>query len=131
KTNGSERNSDGTKVRIHRPARSNRVLASRRPRRPRTTTTGPLALTVEHLDANLDTTQPSETLLTRTEKSRSPVTAVRSAERTLTSRRASAPDSSKRFPIHSRQKLLSTIPCCTFKIKSPDGTIGPESGSHQ
>jgi hypothetical protein len=23
------------------------------------------------------------------------------------------------------------IPCCTFKIKSPDGTIRPESGLHQ
>jgi len=29
---------------------------------------------------------------------------------------------------YRRVKELSEIPCCTFKINSPDGAVGPESG---
>jgi hypothetical protein len=27
-----------------------------------------------------------------------------------------------------KRKIYTTIPCCTFKINSPDDEVGPESG---
>jgi len=94
---------------------NNPALMSRCPRYPRTTTVLPV-LTVERLDAILDTTQLTEMRPNRTEKLRSPLIAARSVARALTSRRASASDSSKRFPIHSRQKLPSTTATGTSAI---------------
>jgi len=100
KTNGSEPSSGGTKSPIHHRARTNLTTRSRpRPRRTRTTSNH--VLTVVRLVESQDMTRSGVTHLTQIKKSRSPVTAIQSVAKRSTSRRASAPDSSRNSRIHN------------------------------
>jgi len=94
RTNVSELSSGGTRDRIHHRARTSQTK-SRRPRPMRTGTTNSHVLTVGHRVESPDTTLSGEPHLTQIEKSTLPVTAVRSVAKGSTSRRASAPDSSR------------------------------------
>jgi len=84
-------------------AKTNQIKRSR-PCPVGTRTTNSHMLSVTRLIEKLDTNRNSVMLLIQIKKSRSPVTAVQSVVMTSTSRQASAPDSSRRFPIHSRQR---------------------------
>jgi len=79
----------------------------------RTRTTNSHVLTVGHRVESPDTTLSGEPHLTQIEKSTLPVTAVRSVAKGSTSRRASAPDSSRNSRIHSHPKLHSTTAITT------------------
>jgi len=113
RTNVSELSSGGTRDRIHHRARTSQTKRSRRPRPMRTRTTNSHVLTVGHRVESPDTTLSGEPHLTQIEKSTLPVTAVRSVAKGSTSRRASAPDSSRNSRIHSHPKLHSTTAITT------------------
>jgi cell division septum initiation protein DivIVA len=125
KTSGSELKSGGTRGHIHHRARTNRITRSR-PRPTGTRTTNNQELTVARLVERPDTIRNGATLLIQTKKSRSPVTAVPSVAKHSTSRRASAPDSSRNSRIHSHPKSHSTI-ATTTSVTSVEPRLSPHT----
>lgn len=100
-----------TRIHIPRRVSNGRGLTSPRPRKMTKTTMSELTAVLP--DEKTVTTRSGALQLIRTNKLRSPVTAVQSVANTSTSRWASAPDSSRRYRTRNHQKSHSTTATAT------------------